>query len=57
MQTKMAVESAIFKQESPHKFSDTDRSNPIISWFTHFKQPNDILTVRLIRVYEMASTY
>ena len=55
--TKMTAESAIFRQETPHKFSDTDSSNHIISWFTHFKQPYNILTVRLIRVYGMASTY
>ena len=35
----MAVESAIFSQKSPHKFSDTDPSNHIISRFTHFKKP------------------
>ena len=34
----MAVESAIFWQKSPHKFSDTDPSNLIISKFTHFEQ-------------------
>ena len=26
-------------KKSPHKFSDTDPSDLIISWFTHFKQP------------------
>ena len=35
----MAMESAIFRQKSPHKFSETDPSKFIISRFTHFKQP------------------
>ena len=35
----MALESIIFKQKSPHKFSDTDPSTLIVSRFTHFEQP------------------
>ena len=35
----MAMESAIFSQSSPIKFSNTDPSNQIVSRFTHFKQP------------------
>ena len=33
MLTKMAVESAIFREKVPHKFSETDPSNHIISRF------------------------
>ena len=29
---------SIFSQKSPHKFSNSDPSNPIISRLTHFKQ-------------------
>ena len=35
----MAVESIIFKQKSPHKFSDTDPSNLLFADFSHFEQP------------------
>ena len=35
----MAVKSTIFKQKSPHKFSDTDPSNHLISRSTQFEQP------------------
>ena len=33
----MAMESAIFKQRSPHKFSDTNQIS--LADFTHFEQP------------------
>ena len=33
----MAMESAIFSQKSPHKFSNTDPSNLIISRLTHLQ--------------------
>ena len=32
----MAVDSAIFRQKVPSQISDTDPSNLIICWFTHF---------------------
>ena len=35
---EMALESAIFRQKSPHIFSDTNPSNFIICKFIHFKQ-------------------
>ena len=34
----MAVESAIFWEKSPHKFSETDPSNLIIADYAHFEQ-------------------
>ena len=35
----MTVESIISGKKSPHIFSDTDPSNPIISRFAHFELP------------------